>query len=73
MIELRKKDERYPKGHQFSDTVYKQPAGGRNMKVSIIFELRKALRLCEFLDEDSSLRSLRFIEDGAEHLININE
>ncbi len=43
------------------------------MKGLIIFELNKALRQCEFLDEHHNIRSLRFIEGGTEHLININE
>lgn len=71
MIELRKKDERYPKGYQFSDTIYKQPAGGRNMKVSIIFELSKALQRCGFLRSNTELTTLSFTEKGKEQAICI--
>lgn len=72
IVEMFKKNARYPKGYEFSDIFHTQPIAGKDLTGSVIKEINKALRLCGFLDTQPDITSLSFFESGTQQTISMS-
>ena len=68
-IEICEKNTQYPRGFEYSDSIYNKPHGGRELHASVFNGLTDALHSCGILSRDAFVQSFVFTENEREHRI----